>query len=157
MSELKINISKELEKQNKQIDKLSEQLVSEGLAIRSKEEGEDHFLINRRDFIYGKLDHKEELLKLDQLLNELQNKKNFINILKNTSKGAGVHVFIGSNTQMFNLSGCSMIVAPLKQRFKNKNASTLGAIGVIGPSRLNYSRIIPMVDFTAKVLNKFLN
>ena len=68
-----------------------------------------------------------------------------------------MHAFIGSNTQMFNLSGCSMIVAPLKQRFKNKNASTLGAIGVIGPSRLNYSRIIPMVDFTAKVLNKFLN
>ena len=58
---------------------------------------------------------------------------------------------------MFNLSGCSMIVAPLKQRVKNKNVSTLGAIGVIGPSRLNYSRIIPMVDFTAKVLNKFLN
>ena len=93
----------------------------------------------------------------DKLLNELQNKKNFINILKNTSEGAGVHVFIGSNTQMFNLSGCSMIVAPLKQRIKNKNVSTLGAIGVIGPSRLNYSRIIPMVDFTAKVLNKFLN
>ena len=157
LSELKLNISKELETQNKQIDKLSEQLVSEGLAIRSKEKGEDHFLINRRDFIYGKLDQKEELLKLDKLLNELQNKKNFINILKNTSEGTGVHVFIGSNTQMFNLSGCSMIVAPLKQRIKNKNVSTLGAIGVIGPSRLNYSRIIPMVDFTAKVLNKFLN
>ena len=157
LSELKLNISKELETQNKQIDKLSEQLVSEGLAIRSKEKGEDHFLINRRDFIYGKLDKKEELFKLDKLLNELQNKKNFINILKNTSEGTGVHVFIGSNTQMFNLSGCSMIVAPLKQRVKNKNVSTLGAIGVIGPSRLNYSRIIPMVDFTAKVLNKFLN
>ena len=157
LSELKLNISKELETQNKQIDKLSEQLVSEGLAIRSKEKGEDHFLINRRDFIYGKLEQKEELIKLDILLNELQNKKNFINILKNTSEGTGVHVFIGSNTQMFNLSGCSMIVAPLKQRFKNKNTSTLGAIGVIGPSRLNYSRIIPMVDFTAKVLNKFLN
>ena len=114
-------------------------------------------MINRRDFIYGKVDQKEELLRLDQLLNELQNKKNFINILKNTSEGAGVHVFIGSNTHMFNLSGCSMIVAPLKQRLKNSNATTLGAIGVIGPSRLNYSRIIPMVDFTAKVLNKFLN
>jgi heat-inducible transcriptional repressor len=58
---------------------------------------------------------------------------------------------------MFNLSGCSMIVAPLKHRPKDKNVSTLGAIGVIGPSRLNYSRVIPMVDFTAKVLNKFLN
>jgi len=155
--DLKSDISKELERQNKQIDKLSEQLVSEGIAIRSKERGEDHFLINRRDFIYAKVDQKDELIRLDLLLNQLQNKKNFINILNNTTEGTGVHVFIGSNTEMFNLSGCSMIVAPLKQRFKNKNASALGAIGVIGPSRLNYSRIIPMVDFTAKVLNKFLN
>ena len=93
LSELKLNISKELETQNKHIDKLSEQLVSEGLAIRSKEKGEDHFLINRRDFIYGKLDKKEELLKLDKLLNELQN-KNFINILKNTSEGTGVQLLL---------------------------------------------------------------
>ena len=50
-----------------------------------------------------------------------------------------------------------MIIAPLKQKSGQKNTSTLGAIGIIGPSRLNYSRIIPMVDFTAKVLNKFLN
>lgn len=157
LSEVKISITKELEKHSTEIEKLSAQLVSEGIAIRSKDKGEDHFLINRRDFIYGKVDKKEELTRLDTLLNELQNKENFINILRNTSEGTGVHVFIGSNTEMFNLSGCSMIVAPLKHRPKDKNVSTLGAIGVIGPSRLNYSRVIPMVDFTAKVLNKFLN
>ncbi|MDA9558579.1 heat-inducible transcriptional repressor HrcA [Alphaproteobacteria bacterium] len=157
LSEVKKAINKELEKQSSEIEKLSEQLVSEGIAIRSKDKGEEHFLINRRDLIYGKVDQKEELTRLNNLLNELQNKENFINILKHTSEGTGVHVFIGSNTEMFNLSGCSMIVAPLKQRPKDKNVNTLGAIGVIGPSRLNYSRVIPMVDFTAKVLNKFLN
>lgn len=157
LSEVKKTISKELEKQSTEIEKLSEQLVSEGIAIRSKDQGEDHFLINRRDFIYGKVDQKDELTRLDVLLNELQNKENFINILSHTSEGTGVHVFIGSNTEMFNLSGCSMIVAPLKHRPNDKNVSTLGAIGVIGPSRLNYSRVIPMVDFTAKVLNKFLS
>ena len=157
LSEVKKIITKELEKQSSEIEKLSAQLVSEGIAIRSKDKGKDHFLINRRDFIYGKVDQKEELTRLDILLNQLQNKENFINILRHTSEGPGVHVFIGSNTEMFNLSGCSMIVAPLKHRPKDKNVSTLGAIGVIGPSRLNYSRVIPMVDFTAKVLNKFLN
>lgn len=157
LSDLKKDISLEKKKQNTEIEKLSKQLVSEGVAIRSNEKGKDHFLINRRDFIYGKVDHKDELVRLDNLLNQLQNKENFINILRNTSEGTGVHVFIGSNTEMFNLSGCSMIVAPLKQRCKENNTTTLGAIGVIGPSRLNYSRIIPMVDFTAKVLNKFLN
>ncbi len=157
LQDLKNDLSRELMRQKTEVEKLSEQLVSEGIAIRSKDKGDDHFLINRRDFIYGKVDQKEDLSKLDILLNELQNKENFINILRNTSEGAGVHVFIGSNTEMFNLTGCSMIIAPLKQKSGQKNTSTLGAIGIIGPSRLNYSRIIPMVDFTAKVLNKFLN
>ena len=93
----------------------------------------------------------------NRLVERAIDKENFINILRNTSEGTGVHVFIGSNTEMFNLTGCSMIVAPLKQKLREKNTNTLGAIGIIGPSRLNYSRIIPMVDFTAKVLNKFLN
>ncbi len=157
LKDLKVDLSKELMRQKTEIEKLSEQLVSEGIAIRSKDKGDDHFLINRRDFIYGKVDQKEDLSRLDILLSELQNKENFINILRNTSEGTGVHVFIGSNTEMFNLTGCSMIVAPLKQKLREKNTNTLGAIGIIGPSRLNYSRIIPMVDFTAKVLNKFLN
>ena len=89
------------------------------------------------------------------LLSEIQDKKNFINILQYTLKGMGVHVFIGSNTKVFNLAGCSMIIAPLKRTGKSIKPNTLGAIGVIGPSRLNYAKIIPMVDFTAKILNKF--
>ncbi len=155
--EAKNLIDLELKEKNTQIEKLSEQLVSAGIAIRSNKNGEDHFLVNRRDFIYTKTDEKAEISKLDNLLKELQDKKNLVNILKFTSKGTGVHVFIGSNTQMFDLSGCSMIVAPLESKTFDKKIITLGAIGVIGPSRLNYSRIIPMVDFTAKVLNKFLN
>ena len=155
--ETKNQINKELKEKHSEIEKLSEQLVNAGIAIRGGNSEEDHFLINRRDFIYGKIDEKVDIFKLDNLLNQLQEKKNFINILKNTSEGQGVHVFIGSNTETFNLSGCSMIVAPLKQRSNLEKIKTLGAIGVIGPSRLNYARIIPMVDFTAKVLNKFLN
>ena len=74
------------------------------------------------------------------LLNEIQDKKTFINILQYTLKGMGVHVFIGSNTTVFNLAGCSMIIAPLKRHSKTVKPNTLGAIGVIGPSRLNYMR-----------------
>ncbi len=157
LTETQITLDKELKEKNSEVKKLSEQLIAAGVAIRSKSNGEEHFLINRRDFIYGKFDEKNEVLKLDQLLKELQYKKNFLNVIKLTSQGTGVNVFIGSNTKTFNLSGCSLIVAPLKQKTKEQYNKTLGAIGVIGPSRLNYSRIIPMVDFTAKVLNKFLN
>mgnify|MGYP000476422808 CR=1 FL=1 len=89
---------------------------------------------------------------------ELEDKKNISRIIQSSSDGAGVHVFIGANSELFNLSGCSMIIAPLKRNNLEKKQvkQTLGAIGVIGPTRLNYARIIPMVDFTAKVLNKFL-
>ena len=98
---------------------MSEKLVSAGIAIKSQKEIEDpHFLINRRDFFYGKINQKEDIKKLDVLLNEIQDKKNFINILQYTLKGMGVHVFIGSNTKVFNLAGCSMIIAPLKRNSK---------------------------------------
>ena len=112
---------------------------------------------NWRNLLYKNVKQKEDIKRLDTLLNEIQDKKNFINILQYTLKGMGVHVFIGSNTKVFNLAGCSMIIAPLKRSGKSIKPNTLGAIGVIGPSRLNYARIIPMVDFTAKVLNKFLS
>ena len=131
-------------------------MVSAGIAVRSDEKGDSHFLINRRDLFYGKMEQKEDIKRLDVLLSEIQDKKNFINILQYTLKGMGVHVFIGSNTKVFNLAGCSMIIAPLKRTGKSIKPNTLGAIGVIGPSRLNYAKIIPMVDFTAKILNKFL-
>tara|TARA_B100000963_G_scaffold354529_1_gene371201 strand:+ start:2267 stop:3334 length:1068 start_codon:yes stop_codon:yes gene_type:complete len=157
LSEVSLIIDNELRQKNTELEKLSKQLVSAGIAIRSKDSGEEHFLINRRDFIYGNLDEKQDIYKLDKLLSQLEERKNLSNILKLTTKGTGVHVFIGSNTEMFNLSGCSMIVAPLKRKERNKKIETLGAIGVIGPSRLNYARVIPMVDFTAKVLNKILN
>jgi len=155
--EVKDLINEELKLKNTEVEKLSEQLVSAGIAVRGTEDYGAHFLINRRDLFYGKIKQKEDIKKLDILLNEIQDKKNFINILKYTLKGMGVHVFIGSNTRIFNLSGCSMIIAPLKQSNKEIMPNTVGAIGVIGPSRLNYARIIPMVDFTAKVLNKFLS
>lgn len=157
LAEVKVIIDEELKIKNSEVEKLSEQLVSAGIAVRSIEKGNSHFLINRRDLFYGKIKQKEDIKKLDILLNEIQDKKNFINILKYTLKGMGVHVFIGSNTKIFNLAGCSMIIAPLKRTGKTEKPNTLGAIGVIGPSRLNYARIIPMVDFTAKVLNKFLS
>ena len=156
LTEVKTLINEELRIKNSEVEILSQQLVSAGIAVRSVEKGDSHFLINRRDLFYGKMEQKEDIKRLDVLLSEIQDKKNFINILQYTLKGMGVHVFIGSNTKVFNLAGCSMIIAPLKRTGKSIKPNTLGAIGVIGPSRLNYAKIIPMVDFTAKILNKFL-
>ena len=73
--EVKNIINEELKQKNSEVEKLSEQLVSAGIAIKSQETEDPHFLINRRDFFYGKIKQKEDIKKLDQLLNEIQDKK----------------------------------------------------------------------------------
>ena len=157
LEEAKVQIDLDLAQRKSELDVLSEKVVSAGIAIKSEKNGEEHFLVNRRDFIYGDITAEQDIDRLNSLLIELENKKNMSRIIKSTTKGTGVHVFIGSDSDLFNLSGCSMIIAPLKRNLnKNNTMKTIGAIGVIGPTRLNYARIIPMVDFTAKVLNKFL-
>ncbi len=158
LEETKILIDTELEKKESELDELSEKVVSAGIAIKSENNGDDHFLLNRRDLILNDILLQQDINRLNKLFIQLDNEKNFSRILKSITKGTGVHVFIGANSDLFDLAGCSMIIAPLKRKnIENKSTRvTVGAIGVIGPTRLNYARIIPMVDFTAKVLNKFM-
>ena len=77
-------------------------------------------------------------------------------MIENAVSKTGVHVFIGSDNKLFDHSGCSMIIAPLKGKktLESTETKTLGAIGVIGPKRVNYARVIPIVDFTAKTISK---
>jgi len=74
-----------------------------------------------------------------------------------TQAADGVHVFIGSDNRLFDLAGCSLIVAPLSAVVESKPARPLGAIGVIGPTRINYARIIPMVDYTARAISRLMS
>ena len=83
-------------------------------------------------------------------------KKSFLKIIEKTEDGEGVHVFIGSENRLFDLAGCSMIVAPLAGGANEAATRPLGAIGVIGPTRLNYARIIPMVDYTARAVSRLM-
>ena len=80
----------------------------------------------------------------------LQNKKNLMGIIDETNEARGLQIFIGSENNLFGLTGCTTIISP----FKNKEKEIIGAIGVIGPMRLNYAKIIPVVDYTANVIGK---
>ena len=73
-------------------------------------------------------------------------------LLDLTEEGEGVRIFIGSENNLFSLSGSSVIVAP----YRDSNQRIIGAVGVIGPTRLNYARVIPMVDYTAQVVSRIL-
>ena len=86
------------------------------------------------------------------LFDDIENKSKFLNILDNVNKGKGVQIFIGSQNILFNHSGLSIIMAP----YKNGQQKVVGAIGVIGPKRINYSRIVPIVDFTSKLVGRIL-
>ena len=76
-----------------------------------------------------------------------------LRLLDLVGKADGVQIFIGAQNELFGMAGCSMVVAP----FQNSREQIVGAIGVIGPSRLNYARIIPMVDYTAKLVGRILD
>ncbi len=94
----------------------------------------------------------EDLERIRLLFMDLETQKEVIDLLSRAENGEGVRIFIGSENRLFSLSGSSLIAAP----FRDANQSIIGVLGVIGPTRLNYARIVPMVDYTAKVVTKLL-
>ncbi|CDZ26379.1 MULTISPECIES: heat-inducible transcriptional repressor HrcA [Neorhizobium] len=130
---------------------LSQELVERGLAVWSgdSEEGKPTQLIvrGRANLLEGLAD-VADLDRLRLLFDDLEKKDSLIEILDLAEKGPGVRIFIGSENKLFSLSGSSLIVAP----YRDGEDRIVGAVGVIGPTRLNYSRIVPMVDYTAQLL-----
>lgn len=94
----------------------------------------------------------EELEHVRSLFSVLETKEMMLNVLSLVDNAEGVQIFIGSGNQLFNVAGCSMIVSP----YRGNRSKIIGAIGVIGPTRMNYARIIPMVDYTAKLVGKMI-
>ena len=89
---------------------------------------------------------------LRHLFEDLETKDGLMQLLDLAEGGSGVRIFIGSENKLFSLSGSSLVVAP----YRDKNARVVGALGVIGPTRLNYARIVPMVDYTAQMISRML-
>ena len=98
------------------------------------------------------VDGLENLERIRQLFDDLETKRDLVQLLGLSERGEGVHIFIGSENKLFSLSGSSLIVAP----FEDQRRKIVGVLGVIGPTRLNYARIIPMVDYTARLVGRVL-
>ena len=94
----------------------------------------------------------EDLERIRQLFDDLESKRELLQLLGLAETGDGVRIFIGSENKLFSLSGSSLIVSP----FKDQTRKVVGVLGVIGPTRLNYARIIPMVDYTARLVSRLL-
>jgi heat-inducible transcriptional repressor len=154
IEEAKAAIAADIETRRAQLDELTARLVEAGLASwAGSREGEASALIVRgQGNLLEDVTALADLERLRTLFDMLETKEALLRLLDATRDGEGVQIFIGADNPLFGVAGCSMIVAP----YANRREQVVGAIGVIGPTRINYARIIPLVDYTAKVIGKLL-
>ena len=134
-----------------ELDTLSQDLVERGLAVwsgGSDEQKPTRLIVRGRANLLEGLAGSDDIDRLRLLFDDLERKESLIEILNLAESGPGVRIFIGSENKLFSLSGSSLIVAP----YRDGEDRIVGAVGVIGPTRLNYSRIVPMVDYTAQLM-----
>ena len=154
LAEVQNHVQREIESERIMIDRTAQDLVNRGLAIWSLDceasENEQHpMLIVRGQANLLDDSAVEDLDRVRQLLDELEKKQEIVALLDKACKGRATQIFIGSENQLFPLSGSSVIVSP----YHGSDGRMVGVVGVIGPTRLNYARIVPMVDFTAQTLS----
>ena len=152
MVEAKAAIGLELQERKAELDELTTKVVEAGLAIWSGTGGKSTLIVRGQARLLEDVSAVGDLERIKQLFEELEQQQELLNLIDLTQGGEGVRIFIGSENKLFSLTGCSLIVAP----FQNSRQQVVGAIGVIGPTRLNYARIVPMVDFTAQVIGKLI-
>ena len=154
LSEAREAVTLEIRSRRAALDEATSQLVVDGLAQWSGEDpGRGRSLIVRgRANLLDETGEPQSLDRVRDLFAELERSENLLNILDTARLAEGVRLFIGSENPLFSLSGSAMIVAP----YINAERKIVGALGVIGPTRLNYARVIPMVDYTAQVVGRLV-
>ena len=153
LSELRREIERLRERLARELDDLTRKVVDDGLAVWGGDGGNEPTLIvrGRSNLIAGSA-AQDEIERIRMLFDDLETKDELIRLLSLSEDADGVRIFIGSENKLFSLSGSSLIVAP----YRDGEKRIIGALGVIGPTRLNYARIIPMVDYTAKLVGDLL-
>ena len=154
LAELRKEIETAVKEGQAALDQLTQKIISAGLASWSGGDSEDRQLIVRgHAHLLEDLHALDDLERVRSLFDALETKRGVIDLLGRAERAEGVRIFIGSENKLFSLSGSSTIIAP----YRDTKGSIVGVIGVIGPTRLNYARVIPMVDYTARVVSKLLS
>ncbi len=154
LTEVRGAIQEEIERHRQEIDVLARALIESGLAAW-EDEGTDsaRLIVRGRANLLAEGDADLELERIKSLFDDLERKKDIAEFLELTEEGEGVRIFIGSENKLFSLSGSSLVVSP----YMNADRKIIGAVGVIGPTRLNYGRIVPIVDYTAQLVGKLIS
>ena len=145
-------IAAELLAHRQELDFLTQRLVEAGMATSASDGESSVLIVSGTERLLDNVQAVEDLERVRALYGALETKESWSWLLDATRTGEGVQIFIGAEDELFNLTGCSVVVAP----YTNSKEQIVGAIGVIGPARLNYARVIPVVDYTAKVIGRLV-
>jgi heat-inducible transcriptional repressor len=126
--------------------------VAAGLATWAGGQGPSALIVRGQGKLLTDVTAVEDLERIRKLFDALDAEQDILRMLDMAEGAEGVRIYIGTENQLFEMTGSSMVVAP----YTNSHADIVGAIGIIGPTRLNYARIIPMVDYTAKVIGRLI-
>ncbi len=153
LSEMRLSLQKEVTERRAELDVLASAMVESGLAVWENE-GEMHerLIVRGRAHLIEEQGSDEDIERVRTLFDDLERKRDIADFLELAEDGEGVRIFIGSENKLFSLSGSSLVVSP----YMNADRKVIGAVGVIGPTRLNYGRIVPIVDYTAQLVGRLI-
>ncbi|WP_417490234.1 heat-inducible transcriptional repressor HrcA [Maricaulis sp.] len=153
LEQARLDIEREIAENRSQLDAAAQGLVKQGLADWGGGGEHRSLIVRGQGRLLENVGAADDLERIRLLFDDLERKQELIALLDRTRDGQGVRLFIGAENPLFSLSGSSVIVAP----YMNSDQEIVGALGVIGPTRLNYARVIPLVDYTARVVGKILD
>lgn len=155
LEEARAVLATQRDRQRAELDALAQSLIDQGLASLSRDtaSASPTLIVRGRANLIDDTMASEELARIKELFDELESKKGLIELLQEAETAEGVRIFIGSENKLFSLSGSSVVLSP----YKDANDKVVGVLGVIGPTRLNYARIVPVVDYTAHAVSRLLH
>lgn len=154
LSDLQHSVKRDMALRRQEIDSLARALVESGLALweNAGEQSERLIVRGRANLLDGSAE-AQDFERIRSLFDDLERTRDIAEFLELTESGDGVRIFIGSENKLFSLSGSSLVVSP----YMNADRKIIGAVGVIGPTRLNYGRIVPIVDYTAQLVGRMVS
>jgi heat-inducible transcriptional repressor len=154
LSDLRHTMGREILLRRQEIDSLARDLVESGMALwENAGEPHERLIVRGRANLIDDAAEAQDVNRIRSLFDDLERKRDIAEFLDLTEQGEGVRIFIGSENKLFSLSGSSLVVSP----YMNADRKIIGAVGVIGPTRLNYGRIVPIVDYTAQLVGKLIS
>ena len=154
LSDLRRTFVQDIARRRQEIDQLAQALVESGIALwENAGEGSERLLVRGQSNLIEESADAGDIDRIRTLFDDLERKRDIEKFLELTETGEGVRIFIGSENKLFSLSGSSLVVSP----YMNADRKIIGAVGVIGPTRLNYGRIVPIVDYTAQLVGRLVS